>query len=78
MAVRESVHPKVAGTATGILGLLGQVGSTFSGAPLGILIEIYGWWIYPWTLIIAMMFCSLLLLISLSTHSAVKSQRKKE
>ena len=78
MAVRESVPPKVSGTATGFLGLLGQVGSVIAGAPFGTLIEKYGWWIFPWTLVLAMTVCSLLLLLSLMTHTSQKSMKKNE
>eukprot|EP00638_Chattonella_subsalsa_P005159 CAMPEP_0117754592 /NCGR_PEP_ID=MMETSP0947-20121206/12916_1 /TAXON_ID=44440 /ORGANISM="Chattonella subsalsa, Strain CCMP2191" /LENGTH=418 /DNA_ID=CAMNT_0005573701 /DNA_START=391 /DNA_END=1647 /DNA_ORIENTATION=+ len=43
VAMREGMHSAAAGTATGLMGLAGQLGATFAGAPVGILTEQYGW-----------------------------------
>jgi len=43
VAMRERMPPVAAGTAAGVLGLVGQVGATLAGAPVGLLVERRGW-----------------------------------
>ena len=43
LAVREMCDKNFAGTAGGLLGLAGQLGSAIAGYPLGLLADNYGW-----------------------------------
>jgi len=43
VAMREEMPVTSAGTAAGLMGLAGQMGATFAGAPVGMLAERFGW-----------------------------------
>lgn len=43
IALQETAHPKARGTASGILGLCGQMGASVAGYPLVMLQKDYGW-----------------------------------
>ena len=43
IALQETAHPKARGTASGILGLCGQIGASIAGYPLVMLQKDYGW-----------------------------------
>jgi len=44
IALQETAHPKARGTASGLLGLTGQLGASLAGYPLVMLQKDFGWY----------------------------------
>ena len=43
IGIRQVVHPAVTGLALGIAMMIGQMGASSAGAPLGYIVESHGW-----------------------------------
>jgi sugar phosphate permease len=52
IAVKDVTSSEMRGTAVGLLGLAGQAGAYFSGAPLGFLLEKHGWYVFANSLVL--------------------------
>ena len=62
VAAAEYVHKKAAATATGVIGLVGYIGTAIAGYPIGKVIDLSGWEGFFWSMILCSFVLVLLLL----------------
>lgn len=72
VAAAEYVHKKAAATATGVIGLVGYIGTAIAGYPIGKVIDLCGWEGFFWSMIT----CSFILVLLLVPLAYPKKKLK--
>ena len=67
----ELTHKKAAGASTGFTGIFSYIGATVAGAPLGKLLQIWGWGIF----FIIMSICSIVAVLLLGSLWSIENSK---
>ena len=75
LGLRQMVPSELGGSVEGLFGLSGQLGASLSGVGVGMLVEKYGWQIYP-SIFLLVALISTACLISPTLHELRESAMK--